>query len=573
MFTSNESWTIIDSLHPDLLVQSNMASSSLSSASAYLNNLLLARGLLQDGRSINFAHPADDNLDATMSRVINLVHDLVLRRDREADQRENLVSNLRTLRVEEAQRLLDLQRAQDKHAEVGRELTSAQAQERTMKAALKKSEAQAKELRDQMLKMKSTLDQVRAKCVGDIRKRDVELEKLRGHLASMQRGKREASGMKVNTINPQAFTSRAGSSGQDADTTGWSLEKETNEFLAAIVNETSTENVSLRNIVTETMDALRELTGLEAVFAQEAEQDPTGIPGQYRPSRQQSQSSDSIIPCEALASQMTTILEHCRSILKDPSFVPIEEVHIREEEIIKLRIGWEKMANRWKEAVTMMDNWRRRMLDGKDAIDVKELSSLEFGRSVAVMPNGEPVLDQTDELSAILFDHSRLSAEDEHLDNVDSRTSLDQSPAFDTEELDFDTPPEPSPKRLAASPARRGITLPKPSQILGEVDHNPRRPQGERPVKIEVPTWDGPGEDEENVAPEVRTKIPKLRKSKEVPALSVGEKLAAVEAEAEQVRKADGSHKRKPNVRTTRKNARRRSTLSPQELASLMGVR
>jgi hypothetical protein len=551
-----------------------MAAASLSSASVYLNNLLLARGLLQDGKSIDFAHPGADNLDHTMSRVINLVHDLVLRRDREAEQRENLVSNLRALRAEEAQRVIDLQRALDKHVELTREMTTAQSQERNAKAALKKSEAHARELREQMLKMKSTLDHVRAKCVGDIRKRDVELEKLKGHLANMQRGKRETSGIKINTINPQAFAGKAGMLAQDADTTDWSLEKETNGFLAALVNETSTENVSLRNIVTETMDVLRELTGLEADTPQ-PEQDPIGVPGQYRPSRQQSESrsSDSIIPCEALASQMTAILEHCRSILKDPSFVPIEEVQIREEEIIKLRIGWEKMANRWKEAVTMMDNWRRKMLDGKESIDVKELSSLEFGRSVAVMPNGEPVLDQTDELSAILFDHSRLSVDDDNID-MDSGASIEPPPIAE-DESDLEIPPEPSPKRLAASPARRGIKLPKPTQVLGEVGHNSRR-QIERPVKVEVSQVDGTAEDEENIAPDVTSKIPKYRKSKDAPAMSVSEKLAAVEAEAkqaEEVRQADGSHKRKPITKPTRKNARRRSTLSPEELALLMGVR
>ena len=140
------------------------------------------------------------------------------------------------------------------------------------------------------------------------------------------------------------------------------------------------------------------------------EQDPIGIPGQYRPSRQQISDADAIISCETLAVQMSAILEHCRTILKDPSFVPIEEVQIREEEIIKLRIGWEKMANRWKEAVTMMDSWRKRMLEGKEDFDVRELSCLEFGRSVAMLPTGEPVLGQDDELSAILFDHSRISA-------------------------------------------------------------------------------------------------------------------------------------------------------------------
>ena len=50
---------------------------NLQTASKYLNNLLLSRGLLRDGHPIEFAKPKE----STMVTIINLVHDLVLRRD------------------------------------------------------------------------------------------------------------------------------------------------------------------------------------------------------------------------------------------------------------------------------------------------------------------------------------------------------------------------------------------------------------------------------------------------------------------------------------------------------------
>lgn len=60
-----------------------MDSRSLHTASSYINNLLLSRGLLRNGTPIDFADPAktDGGVDATMSNVMNLVHDLILRRD------------------------------------------------------------------------------------------------------------------------------------------------------------------------------------------------------------------------------------------------------------------------------------------------------------------------------------------------------------------------------------------------------------------------------------------------------------------------------------------------------------
>ena len=69
-----------------------MAESSRQTASTYINNLLLARGLLRNGATIDFACPekADGGVEATMSQVMSLVHDFILRRD------------VRTLKLEHA---------------------------------------------------------------------------------------------------------------------------------------------------------------------------------------------------------------------------------------------------------------------------------------------------------------------------------------------------------------------------------------------------------------------------------------------------------------------------------------
>ena len=60
-----------------------MDSRNLHTASAYINNLLLSRGLLRNGTPIDFAEPvkAEGGVSATMAKVMNLVHDMVLRRD------------------------------------------------------------------------------------------------------------------------------------------------------------------------------------------------------------------------------------------------------------------------------------------------------------------------------------------------------------------------------------------------------------------------------------------------------------------------------------------------------------
>lgn len=60
-------------------------SQNLRTASLYINNQLLSRGLLRDGQNIDFANPeagkGDVGLESTMGQIISVVNDLILRRD------------------------------------------------------------------------------------------------------------------------------------------------------------------------------------------------------------------------------------------------------------------------------------------------------------------------------------------------------------------------------------------------------------------------------------------------------------------------------------------------------------
>lgn len=581
-----------------------MESQSLERASLYLNNLLLARGLLSNGKSIDFARPDRDgqSTSATMSRIINVVHDLVLRRDQDAEQREFLASGIKKARLDENQRVLDLQRLQEKNSELGRDAASVEAQHRTLKEAARKADVHAKELKEQMLKMKSTLDQVRAKCLSDVRKRDVEIDKLKGHLTSMQRGKKEASGMRINTLNLQPeHKSRDKRRGQDADNAEWSLEKETGDFLAALVNETSSENVQLRKIITETMDLLRDLTNLDVGedTSEEDREDGIGIPGQYRKSRQRAARNSpdsSLVSCVDLAEQMGLILRHCQTILRDPSFVPIEEVQIRDEEIIKLRTGWEKMASRWKGAVTMMDTWRRKRTEHGLEESMDELSHLEFGKSVATLPSGEPIFHAEDELSHILYEQNELESVPEEGEKDRRRRMVED----DLQESDLEIPPEPPSKRRASVSRRSGV-MGRPVRPLQPVNFNGQAPAPPIPGhdNLEEDGEDWPlatdHRDAENMSPQEHHHrgTPKkanrhdsgyqgandtggLQMNRAEIALTIPEKLTAIEAEASEARarllEASIGQKRKQGRQGSRRAARRRSTLSPDELAELMGI-
>lgn len=236
------------------------------------------------------------------------------------------------------------------------------------------AEATIRGLKEQVQRMKTTVQQVRAQCANDIRKRDLELQKLKTHLAERQRGKRE--GLNVTTININPNTDRrfGGSGGEGVHNPGYSLKQETNEFLTKLCQNLSDENDTLIELARNTVETLKELQGLPQGEEQDGEVDMSGMTASVG-AHNTAPTAVTTLPtsCEELSGRMDAVLDQLRTLLTNPSFVPLEEVEIRDEEIKRLRESWEKMEDRWKQAVSMMEGWRRRLADGGGSVQVDEL--------------------------------------------------------------------------------------------------------------------------------------------------------------------------------------------------------
>ena len=233
-----------------------------------------------------------------------------------------------------------------------------------------------------MTRLKGTVAQIRAQCATDVRRRDGEIQRLKRHLED-RRG-RNGNGGQVGVvvvtpgINRGAQSSRNGEAVVDLESPAYSLKQETTEFLTQLSQGLSDENDALIGLVKGTLATLRSLQGLPADGAPgsetNADMDINGnanglmtVPPAY----------------EDLASDTDEVLEQLRGLLTNPSYVTVEEVEIREEEIHRLRQGWEKMAARWKEAVALMDGWKKRMVDSGDTINLDDLKmGIDLGAEI-----------------------------------------------------------------------------------------------------------------------------------------------------------------------------------------------
>ncbi|KAG6230530.1 hypothetical protein E4U34_000347 [Claviceps purpurea] len=338
---------------------------NLRTASLYINNQLLSRGLLRDGDTIDFAGTwLRDEEDAAVSgRIISLLNDLILRRDRDAEQRESLSMSMRSLRAENLKLTDDLARLHEKHTDARRKADLATAAESTFKTQLKSAEAHARALKEDAARMKSLVAQTRSSCTMEIRRRDRQIDTLKKQLGEAGRSRGTRANPAITTItvtgevgshewNPTT-TSLNGSnntseSSADADPTLRFMENETILGLARRLTE---ENDNVTGLMQDTMEQLRDMSGWAADTKSDEHVRKQPL-------------------LEDMVAELDAVMDHMRVILTNPSFVPIEEVVAREEEINRLKAGWVKMENRWKEAVHLMDGWRKRMaVSGKPVCD------------------------------------------------------------------------------------------------------------------------------------------------------------------------------------------------------------
>ena len=295
---------------------------------------------------------------------------------REQEQRENLAQTLRTLRADENRNTITTERLEARNEELSRQLAIAQSQERSAKLALRTAEASAKALREEMAKLKGTVQQIRASCANDIRKRDVQIQRLKSHLTEQQRGNKTGLVGASITISPGLSVSNKDKDQRmdaklDINDPAYSLKQETTEFLTQLSQSLSDENDNLIGLVRRSLATLKELQGLPA-NAQRAG-DAAVAAGLNEMESDEHMLQMLPTSYDALSNDMDLVLDNLKTILTNPNYVPIEEVTHREEEIIRLRQGWEKMETRWKEAILLMDGWRTRMLNGGDTINLEEI--------------------------------------------------------------------------------------------------------------------------------------------------------------------------------------------------------
>jgi hypothetical protein len=483
---------------------------------------------------------------------------------RDAEQRENLSQTIRTLRSDTLRQTTDFERLKTKHDEAQRRLGLAEATERAFKMQLKSAEQAARGLKEEMGRMRILVGQTRAQCANEVRKRERVIEGLKKHVGEGGRARGSGKAVGVAVINIVAGVGGEEGLGRAIapDESGYDLRMETNEFLTELAKGLSEENENLGGLVKRTVDTLTTISGWERDGQQEG-----GMVVQMDTNY------------ENLAADLDGIIEHLRTLLTNPSFVPIEEVEIREDEIIRLREGWEKMEGRWREAVQMIDGWRKRMAKSGQTVNLEELNmglslspvkvpGLEDESNSNQRHNFEDVGEGDTQADIDAMDDSQVPGgsaptpelEDESdEDSINEESPPEEGEPYEQQDHSIQTvssispgpPPQLSPLKEIASNANRRETfttiVEENTWDLAHLDYSSSNIENSVPVEDEINLLKASDSQQSSVKVSSTTVIPTnssrlprpasaLAKQSPLTMASIAAKLAATEREADAAR-------------------------------------
>lgn len=547
---------------------------SLRTASNYLNNLLLARGLLRNSTAIDFVKPSRDS----RASIINLVHDLILREDRDRENRENLSGIVATLRAAETKSAHEIERLKAREEECARGVVQARTAERAAREEVRRLERVVKGLQEQATRLKGALAQVRAQCVNDVRKRDGEVARLKTFLQGQQRGSK--GGMVAASITVVGGARRQQQQQQqqsvDARPHGledpeYSLKQETTEFLTQLSQSLSDENDGLIGLIQGALTTMRELLGLPAMVKQP--DSAIGSVGSNEDGKAENNMLHSLpTSYEALAAGLDSTMAHLKTVLTNPNFVSMEEVEVREEEIVRLREGWERMEQRWKDVLIMMESWRRKMDTGHtiNLEDLRKGMGLVSPEHLRVgVRNEEP------EMSFVNGDVSEIRLPGSEVDQssfiVEPAARSSTGKSSPKRKRDVMEPPEffdlrPSSRKSAPEPLQQGFESDGP-EASDDDNHEDSQPRLTVSDKLENARVEA---EQATLAQTLHTQANGTQKTQGATAL--GPDGAADSERDDTLGKMVPMSPMAKKTKIRGRPKRRKSTLSPEELEALIGA-
>jgi len=258
----------------------------------------------------------------------------------------------------------------EKIADIERKNGHLEGQARAMTTTLRTAESSAKSLREETLRLKTLLAQVRTQAANDVRKRDLQIAKMKDRLNDTRRGTRPAASSIVIRLGDKPMRT----TGCEYDALGDSVQSsaagcatrtlsvDTTDFLTTLSQQLADENDSILALVRQSLSALKAIQGL-----------PDDDHNPQTEEEAESALNPVVAPpanLESLTSELETVIQSLHELLNQPDYVPLEELAEKNEELAEKNEEINQLTQRnrvlyeeWKKAIDLLDEWNQGILN------------------------------------------------------------------------------------------------------------------------------------------------------------------------------------------------------------------
>ncbi|KAK9389644.1 Afadin and alpha-actinin-binding-domain-containing protein [Lipomyces mesembrius] len=324
------------------------AETDLNSASRRLNSALISKGLLDQSNRLSFHEGSDAR------KIINFIYDIIRRRDKDSELKENLVNTIHEHKASETRLKKAITQLESKCDNFERQLNIVAVQRDNFSTNVKTLEFQNRNLQDDIARQKTLLQQIRAQDANERRKRDQQILRMKEKAGFEIRRAKSISSTTGKFNNSSWSSERYMASSQSMRTfsehpdSGSLFREQASNIIPNVIQELTHENARMIALIRETTLTLNVFTGEKSVNDEEFDNVLQYLPSTF----------------PELSIEINNSLEALREILHEPRYVSIEEVHHREQEIERLKKQLDSMTTNWKDAIQTMDEWNQYM-DGK----------------------------------------------------------------------------------------------------------------------------------------------------------------------------------------------------------------
>ncbi|KAA8917210.1 hypothetical protein TRICI_000639 [Trichomonascus ciferrii] len=319
------------------------------SAASYVNNVLVSKGYIRDDEKLEFGRQEED--EERDARTINVIYALLKTIDDDSkanEANEQLLKDFKRQREEENTRY---ERLKTKCEGLEKQVVSVERENSNLKSSADSFRRAAEQQREQSIRLKSLIKQIRQQFANELRRRDVQIAKLKERLQDTSRRTKTLTGV----------SGKLSKSYNSYSTTALSPYDSESEASAAISSELSAMNNAL---IAENNALLVMLHQIRDSISSVTDENQSVIISERTASYNEEprDASEVLIRCQStqeLNEEVSDCIQYITQALHSPNYVSVTELKDKENEIQRLKDQLLDANTNWQKALSTMEQWKK----------------------------------------------------------------------------------------------------------------------------------------------------------------------------------------------------------------------